>query len=157
MLLQRNQLGSQKEELARREAELRAAQQALEAKPLSVDYPVPEWLTNSSGTLNVAVVGTSGVGKSLLINKMRRLKPGAQGWAPTGVKETTLRPTAYCFPGIDRVRLWDLPGAGTPGFPKESYLQTMGLRSFDSVLIVTANRFTSTDVMLREARQGFKP
>ena len=34
------------------------------------------------------------VGKSLLINKMRRLKPGAAEWAPTGVKETTLRPGA---------------------------------------------------------------
>ena len=32
------------------------------------------------------------VGKSLLINKMRRLKPGAAEWAPTGVKETTLSP-----------------------------------------------------------------
>eukprot|EP00435_Cladocopium_sp_Y103_P073455 s37_g43.t1 len=76
--------------------------EALEAKPekpaMDRDYPV---------------------GKSLLINKMRRLKPGAAEWAPTGVKETTLRPMMYTFPGIDKVRLWDLPGAGTPGFPKE--------------------------------------
>ena len=59
---------------------------------------------------NVAVVGNSGargtasrmrscrgwppaaqVGKSLLINKMRRIRPGVPDWAPTGVRETTLR------------------------------------------------------------------
>ncbi|CAK9006911.1 unnamed protein product [Durusdinium trenchii] len=152
---QRDSLGAQKEELAQREAELKAQQEALEAKPVNRDYPIPSWLTNSAGTLNVAVVGNSGVGKSLLINKMRRLKPGSATWAPTGVKETTLRPTLYTFPGIDRVRLWDLPGAGTPGFPKDSYLRDMGLRYFDSVLIVTANRFTSTEVILREELEKY--
>lgn len=155
---QRDSLGVQKEELARREAELKAQLEALEVKPekpMDRDYPVPSWLTNSEGTMNVAVVGNSGVGKSLLINKMRRLKPGAAEWAPTGVKETTLRPMMYTFPGIDKVRLWDLPGAGTPGFPKENYLRDMGLRHFDSVLIVTANRFTSTEVMLREELERY--
>ena len=76
---------------------------------------------------NVAVVGNSGagltallqrlvrsswqyrgrralkVGKSLLINKMRRVRPGEPDWAPTGVKETTLRSR----PSL-RVLLWVL-------------------------------------------------
>lgn len=153
---QRDSIGAQKQELAQRESELKAQQEALEAKPLERDYPVPSWLTNTAGTMNVAVVGNSGVGKSLLINKMRRLKPGAAEWAPTGVRETTLRPMVYTFPGIEKVRLWDLPGAGTPGFPKEAYLRDMGLRYFDSVLIVTANRFTSTEVMLKEELEKYK-
>ncbi|CAJ1443359.1 unnamed protein product, partial [Effrenium voratum] len=145
---QKDSLGTQREELAKKESELKAQQAALQ--PLPRDYPVPEWLVRNSAALNVAVVGNSGVGKSLLINKMRRLKPGSHGWAPTGVRETTMCPVPYSFPGIAKVVLWDLPGAGTPGFPKGTYLRDMGLRYFDSVLIVTAGRFTSTEMMLKE-------
>eukprot|EP00931_Biecheleriopsis_adriatica_P117305 TRINITY_DN92838_c0_g1_i1.p1 TRINITY_DN92838_c0_g1~~TRINITY_DN92838_c0_g1_i1.p1 ORF type:complete len:468 (-),score=107.08 TRINITY_DN92838_c0_g1_i1:81-1484(-) len=155
---QRDSLGTQREELVRREAEIKEQEQALEAErkarvereEAQRNYPMPAWLEKScQGTMNVAVVGNSGVGKSLLINKLRRLKPGAMQWAPTGVQETTLNPTKYTFPGIDRVRLWDLPGAGTPGFPQETYIRDMGLRYFDSVLIVTAGRFTTMEVLLR--------
>lgn len=156
MLAQRDSLGVQREELARREAELKVQQLELEKQrwqasdDISGSHPIPSWLErNSDGTMNVAVVGNSGVGKSLLINKMRRIRPGVPDWAPTGVRETTLRPTAYAFPQLEKVRLWDLPGAGTPGFPKDSYIRDMGLRYFDSVLIVTAGRFTSIDEALR--------
>ncbi|CAE7558912.1 IRGC [Symbiodinium pilosum] len=156
MLAQQDSLGAQREELARREAELKVQQLELEKQrrqsscDISGSYPIPPWLArNSDGTMNVAVVGNSGVGKSLLINKMRRIRPGTAEWAPTGVKETTLRPMAYAFPQLEKVRLWDLPGAGTPGFPKDSYIRDMGLRYFDSVLIVTAGRFTSIDEVLR--------
>eukprot|EP00930_Biecheleria_cincta_P028216 TRINITY_DN19686_c0_g1_i1.p1 TRINITY_DN19686_c0_g1~~TRINITY_DN19686_c0_g1_i1.p1 ORF type:complete len:463 (+),score=86.36 TRINITY_DN19686_c0_g1_i1:1-1389(+) len=159
---QRDDIGAEREELARREQELREQERALQAEherrrnleESMKNYPVPVWLgDHQDGVMNVAVVGNSGVGKSLLINKLRRLKPGASKWAPTGVKETTMSPTMYTFPGIQRVRLWDLPGAGTVEFPHESYIRDMGLRHFDSVLIVTAGRFTSIEVMLREELQ----
>eukprot|EP00440_Ansanella_granifera_P067868 gb/GFBE01073624.1/.p1 GENE.gb/GFBE01073624.1/~~gb/GFBE01073624.1/.p1 ORF type:complete len:463 (+),score=94.09 gb/GFBE01073624.1/:1-1389(+) len=162
---QRDALGSQREELIKREAEIKEQERFLEAERKRAaeaeearrNYPMPAWLERGcDGTMNVAVVGNSGVGKSLLINKLRRLKPGASHWAPTGVKETTLSPTMYSFPGIERVRLWDLPGAGTSEFPQETYIREMGLRYFDSVLIVTAGRFTTTEVLLRSELENYK-
>ena len=71
------------------------------------------------GCINIAVVGNSGVGKSLLINRrvspsclavceaslvklvecsclfdrLRRMRPQAEGWAAVGVNETTREPT----------------------------------------------------------------
>lgn len=150
-------LGEAREELARREAELRAREAELEeererqrrCEEARRDYPQPKWLENIEGTVNIGVVGNAGVGKSLLINKLRRIRPQAQGWAPVGVNETTRVPTMYPFPGQPEVRLWDLPGSGTALVPSETYIQDMGLRYFDKVLIVTAGRFTSTEVKLR--------
>jgi len=100
--------------------------------------------------VNVAVVGNSGVGKSLLINKLRRVKPGSREWAAVGVSETTMEPRMHAFPGNASIRIWDLPGAGTADFPQEAYIRNMGLRYFDSVLIVTAGRFTTMETRLRE-------
>jgi len=123
-----------------------------------LSYRKPDWLADIQGTINVAVVGNSGVGKSLLINTLRRVKPGSQHWAPVGVNETTLCPTAYNFPGSMHTRLWDLPGAGTPDFPESTYIQNMGLRYFDSVLIVTAGSFTTMEVSLQlELQQHLVP
>ena len=45
--------------------------------------------------MNLAVVGNSGVGKSLLINRLRRLRPQAEGWAAVGVNETTREPSMF--------------------------------------------------------------
>lgn len=157
----REAMGEAREELARRESELRAREAAVEAEreeqrqreEARRNYPQPEWLESVDGAMNVAITGNAGVGKSLLINKIRRVKPGAEEWAPVGVNETTLRPTAYKFPSEPRVRLWDLPGAGTERFPSETYIQDMGLRYFDKVLIVTAGRFTSTEMRLKEELQ----
>jgi len=154
---ERESLGEQREELTRREAELRSREDALEAERQAQqrreeerrNYPQPAWLENIEGTMNIGVVGNAGVGKSLLINKLRRLRPGAHGWAPVGVNETTREPTMYPFPGQPDVRLWDLPGAGTAAVPSETYVQDMGLRYFDKLLICTAGRFTSTEVELR--------
>lgn len=116
-------------------------------------YPQPSWLENLEGTMNIGVVGNAGVGKSLLINKLRRLPAHARGWAPVGVNETTREPTMYTFPDQPKVRLWDLPGAGTAAVPSSTYVQDMGLRYFDKVLIVTAGRFTLTEIALRAELQ----
>lgn len=110
--------------------------------------PRPSWLTEIEGVVNIAVTGQSGVGKSSLINAIRRSKPGSHGWAPVGVTETTMEPTMYVFPTEQRIRLWDLPGAGTVDFPLATYMDMMGLRYFDYVLLVTSGRFTSTELSL---------
>jgi len=151
-------LGGEKEDILRREAEVRrreiALAEELEQQRLRDDarrnYPPPCWLERIEGTINIGVVGHSGVGKSLLINKLRGLKPGSEGWAPVGINETTFQVAMYAFPNERRARLWDFPGAGTEAFPLETYIAKMGLRYFDRVVIVTAGRFTQTEVQLRE-------
>lgn len=152
----RSRIEQRNEDLNKREADVEALEQQLrdeekrrkEIEEEAGNYPQPEWLKNCEGSLNVAVTGNSGVGKSLLINKLRKLSPGECSWAPTGVKETTMEPTMYIFPGRERFRLWDLPGADTANFPRETYIRNMGLRYFDSVLIVTATRFTMMELGL---------
>ncbi|CAE8726526.1 unnamed protein product [Polarella glacialis] len=144
-------------EVERREADLQKREAELEAeeaeqrrlKDARENYPQPDWLEEVDDYMNVAVVGNSGVGKSLLINKLRKLRPHAEGWAPVGVNETTMRPQMYPFPNQHSVRLWDLPGAGTTAVPAATYLQDMGLRYFDRVIVVTAGRFTEMEVALR--------
>jgi len=153
----RASLEGQREALASREEEFREAERKLEAEreeqsrleKARKDYPCPEWLKKSEGTMNVGVVGNAGVGKSLLINRLRGVPPGAVGWAPVGVNETTLSVSMYAFPNERRVRLWDFPGVGTPMFPLGTYIARMGLRYLDSVIIVTAGRFTQTEIALK--------
>jgi len=154
---ERERLGAEKEEIrakqaeiARREAELEAEKerQRLQEEARR-NYPQPAWLDKVDGCINIAVVGNSGVGKSLLINRLRKLRPQAEGWAAVGVNETTRVPTMYPYPNQPDVRLWDLPGAGTAAVPAETYLQDMGLRYFDRVVVVTAGRFTEMEVALR--------
>lgn len=155
---ERDGLGEARGELERREADIRARECKLEAErklkqereEARRSYPQPAWLDNIEGVMNVGVVGNAGVGKSLLINKLRRIRPQGHGWAPVGVCETTREPTKYPFPGQPQVCLWDLPGSGTAAIPSETYVQDMGLRYFDKVLICTAGRFTETEIKLRK-------
>jgi small GTP-binding protein len=155
---EQNNFNANEEALTIREMELKECERCFEVEQEKqrqleeawANYPVPFWLQHCDGTINVAVVGNSGAGKSLLINKLRKLKPGSEHWAPVGVKETTFAAAMYVYPGFPRVRLWDLPGAGTTNFPQESYIRDTGLRYFDSVLILAAGRFTTTETLLRE-------
>eukprot|EP00747_Dinoflagellata_sp_TGD_P225363 gnl/TRDRNA2_/TRDRNA2_98918_c0_seq1.p1 gnl/TRDRNA2_/TRDRNA2_98918_c0~~gnl/TRDRNA2_/TRDRNA2_98918_c0_seq1.p1 ORF type:complete len:171 (+),score=23.20 gnl/TRDRNA2_/TRDRNA2_98918_c0_seq1:42-515(+) len=71
-------------------------------------------------------------------------------WAPVGVDETTMEPTRYMFPGEPCAIFWDLPGAGTSKWPLDTYSRRVGLRHFDVVLIVCANRFTKVDIVLMD-------
>eukprot|EP00472_Partenskyella_glossopodia_P004484 CAMPEP_0197518870 /NCGR_PEP_ID=MMETSP1318-20131121/4120_1 /TAXON_ID=552666 /ORGANISM="Partenskyella glossopodia, Strain RCC365" /LENGTH=581 /DNA_ID=CAMNT_0043069533 /DNA_START=39 /DNA_END=1784 /DNA_ORIENTATION=+ len=116
-------------------------------------YPLPQWLVEAGykATGNVAVTGNSGTGKSSLNNALRGLKPKDGNAAAVGVKETTIDPHGYDFePAGDDMRLWDLPGAGTPKFPLESYMRNMGIKYFDEVIIASAARFTETDLELMD-------
>jgi len=136
-----------------------------------LNYPVPEWLTtyvtdveNLRGEkefVNIGIVGGSGVGKSRFINSVRGFPTRASApspaiWAEVGETETTIIPRPFKFTSAaitgDRptVNLFDLPGVGTPRFPAEDYFKTVGLRHFDAVFIMSANRFTENDLMLRD-------
>jgi len=47
-------------------------------------------------------------------------------------------------------KIWDLPGAGTPRFPQGTYVKDMGLRYFDMVVLITAERFTEAERLLKD-------
>ncbi|CAE7839817.1 Iigp1 [Symbiodinium sp. CCMP2592] len=125
------------------------------------EYPRPDWL-QWKHQLNWAVIGRSGTGKSTFINSFRGLKPKDPEAAKVDVKECTKEPTPYTFPAeelkkiecvalrekLASVNLWDLPGAGTPNHPRETYIKDKGLRYFDGVVIMTEGRFTEIDLML---------
>jgi len=161
--LERQKLGAQHSELARREEEVRKQELRLEAERKEQqdreealrNYPPPPWLKDGvQGTMNIGVVGNSGVGKSLFVNRLRGVLPGTEGWAPVGVRETTRKISMYAFPNERRVRIWDFPGAGTPEFPFATYISNMGLRYLDCVAIVTAGRFTETELALQTELEG---
>jgi predicted GTPase len=55
-----------------------------------------------------------------------------------------------------KASLWDLPGAGTEKFPAETYVKNMGMRYYDIVLLVTAERFTEGDVKVKKELDHWK-
>uniref|UniRef100_A0A7S2TRG9 IRG-type G domain-containing protein n=1 Tax=Lotharella oceanica TaxID=641309 RepID=A0A7S2TRG9_9EUKA len=127
-------------------------------------YPMPQWLKEAGykGTANMAISGCSGTGKSSFMNAMRGIEAGDEGAAAVGNIETTMIATPYTFTdaacalmsegqscsGASHFRLWDLPGAGTPKFPLNSYLRVMGIKYFDLVTVIAAGRYTETDLTL---------
>ncbi|KAJ8287658.1 hypothetical protein COCON_G00003170 [Conger conger] len=102
-----------------------------------------------SSTLDIAVTGESGSGKSTFINAFRGIAddddPRA---AKTGVTETTQEIIAYDHPTAPTVRLWDLPGIGTPTFQPQRYLEDVGLTKYDFFIIVASERFRECHVTL---------
>jgi GTP-binding protein EngB required for normal cell division len=93
-----------------------------------------------NATVNIAISGQSGAGKSSLINAIVGRKV-----ADVGITETTLHIKKYTSNGI---HFSDLPGCGTEKFPVDKYLEKCNLESFDAVIIVIANRFYQNDLWL---------
>ena len=100
--------------------------------------------------LDVAVIGSSGVGKSSFINAIRRLTADDEGGAAVGVTETTVDIRSYQHPCNQLLKFWDLPGVGTDRFPRETYLFKIGVDRFDFFLLITSDRFTQDDTWLGE-------
>mmetsp|Transcript_117129 Transcript_117129/g.213144 ORF Transcript_117129/g.213144 Transcript_117129/m.213144 type:complete len:293 (-) Transcript_117129:416-1294(-) len=152
------------QELQKREAALRAQEheslrkrqkierEAAEAKEKEEQArkQIPAFLNGHLHKVNAAVIGNTGAGKSLFVNVVRGVGRKDAAWAPVGVTETTMEPTPYQFPGEAQALLWDIPGTGTAAFPREKYIRTFGLRHFDIVIIISAGRFTETELLLLE-------
>lgn len=102
-------------------------------------------------TLNIAVTGMTGTGKSTFVNALRGLGSDDPGAAPTGVTETTMTNSMYPHPTMINVRIWDLPGIGSPKFKAKKYLREVKLDTFDFFIILTADRFKENDIMLAKA------
>uniref|UniRef100_A0A8C4ZNB9 IRG-type G domain-containing protein n=1 Tax=Gadus morhua TaxID=8049 RepID=A0A8C4ZNB9_GADMO len=101
-------------------------------------------------SLNIAVTGESGVGKSTFVNAFRGIDNRDEGAAPTGVVETTMKPEPYPHPRHPNVTLWDLPGVGTTKFPADQYLKYVEFEKFDFFIIVSADRLSENDAKLAQ-------
>ncbi|XP_065116871.1 interferon-gamma-inducible GTPase 10-like [Paramisgurnus dabryanus] len=107
-------------------------------------------------TLNIAVTGMTGAGKSSFVNSLRGLRSDHSDAAPTGTVETTLKPTMYLHPTMPNVKIWDLPGNGSPKFKAKKYLKDVKLSTYDFFLIVSSERFKENDIKLAKAIQENK-
>jgi Interferon-inducible GTPase (IIGP) len=90
--------------------------------------------------LHFAVCGSSGSGKSSLVNAFRGLKNSSSHAARTGVVETTMAITRYPDPHKElpfkRFVWFDCPGAGTLEVPGWQYFNQQGLFIFDIIVLV---------------------
>ncbi|XP_053088262.1 interferon-inducible GTPase 5-like [Pangasianodon hypophthalmus] len=106
--------------------------------------------------LNIAVTGESGSGKSTFINAFRGLGDEDEDSAETGVVETTTVPTAYPYPKFPNVKLWDLPGIGTPRFKADEYLKQVQFERYDFFIIIASDRFRECHTNLAAEIQKMK-
>ncbi|XP_035262253.1 interferon-inducible GTPase 5-like [Anguilla rostrata] len=106
--------------------------------------------------LNIAITGESGSGKSTFVNAFRGLGDEEEGSAKTGVTETTMEPTVYPHPKYPQVKVWDLPGIGTPNFKADEYLQKVQFQRYDFFIIIASERFKVSNVQLATEIQRTK-
>lgn len=99
-------------------------------------------------SLNIAVTGSTGSGKSSFINALRGVRDDDDDAAPTGVTETTMEVTMYEHPGMQNVKIWDLPGIGSPNFKAKKYLKDVKFNTYDFFIILSSERFRDNDIML---------
>lgn len=104
-------------------------------------------------TVRLGIIGESGSGKSSLINAIV-----GRYVAPVGALiETTQEPQEV---PVDGLTLVDLPGCGTPNWPRETYIQRLKLlNNYDGFILVTAHRLKECDALLYQelARKAGKP
>lgn len=91
--------------------------------------------------------GTSGSGKSSLINAFRGVRPRDASAPRVGVTETTLEVTRYPDPRSEypysRFVWYDLPGAGTVAVSNGQYFETQELFAYNCIIIMYGERFTN--------------
>nr|XP_055076418.1 interferon-inducible GTPase 5-like [Misgurnus anguillicaudatus] len=98
--------------------------------------------------LNIAVTGESGSGKSTFVNAFRGLGDEDEGSAKTGPVETTMKQEVYHHPKYDNVKVWDLPGIGTPNFKADEYLKDVQFERYDFFIIIASDRFKECHAQL---------
>ncbi|XP_051729792.1 interferon-inducible GTPase 5-like [Ctenopharyngodon idella] len=98
--------------------------------------------------LNIGVTGESGSGKSSFVNAFRGLGDEEEGSAETGPVETTIKPQVYLHPKYKNVKVWDLPGIGTPNFKADEYLDLVEFERYDFFIIIALDRFRECHTQL---------
>lgn len=98
--------------------------------------------------LNIGVTGESGSGKSTFVNAFRGLGDEDEGSAETGPVETTMESKDYLHPKYKNVKVWDLPGIGTPNFKADEYLKLVQFERYDFFIIIASDRFRECHTQL---------
>ncbi|XP_066575401.1 interferon-inducible GTPase 5-like [Amia ocellicauda] len=106
--------------------------------------------------LNIAITGESGSGKSTFVNAFRGIGDDDVASAPTGVVETTMKPTPYPHPCYPNIKVWDLPGIGTPNFKANEYLEQVSFERYDFFIIIASEWFKTSNVQLAIGIQEMK-
>eukprot|EP00091_Calanus_sinicus_P007338 TRINITY_DN18346_c0_g1_i1.p1 TRINITY_DN18346_c0_g1~~TRINITY_DN18346_c0_g1_i1.p1 ORF type:complete len:167 (-),score=45.83 TRINITY_DN18346_c0_g1_i1:2-469(-) len=102
-----------------------------------------------NATVNIAVVGRSGSGKSTWVNMFRGITDKKDPlYAETSRRSTecTTHVSSYAFKDNKNLKLWDIPGAGTARFPVESYTKDTNMKLYDAFVFLTKSRFMDIDV-----------
>ncbi|WAR29385.1 IIGP5-like protein [Mya arenaria] len=89
-----------------------------------VDNDLSSW---KNVQIEIAIAGESGSGKSSFINAVLGLTADDEGAAAVGCTETTMEVTKYVHPETQNIAFYDLPGIGTPKFPKDNYIELVNL------------------------------
>lgn len=124
--------------------------------PNYISQKAKEW---KEVQIHIAVLGETYVGKSTFINQLRGVEEWDNKFAPVGLGDTTLEPTAYENPYNKNMVFWDLPGVGTLKYSKdESYFRTINIERYDFFILMSDQCFSENDAWLaREIRKRGKP
>lgn len=87
------------------------------------------------------IIGRSGTGKSSLINAIVGEEVSAVGETETTMEIS--KPIEH-----NGLIFYDLPGSSTINFPLDTYVEKMGVKNFDCVILVTSDRFYEDDLKL---------
>ena len=96
---------------------------------------------NEMTRINLAVVGRTSVGMSSLANLLRNVHPEDPTAATIGFEGCARIPAPYAWSLLGQnfeLFLWDCPGSETDDWGV-NYVQQIGLRYFDAVLVVVDN------------------
>ncbi|KAG1846240.1 interferon-inducible GTPase-domain-containing protein [Suillus subalutaceus] len=115
----------------------------------------------SPGFFHLAVVGTSGCGKSSFINAVHGLSNNHDSddsiVARTEIVECTNKATRYPDPRPNSRIIWyDIPSAGTPNMPDWQYFNNLGLYIFDCIIVLFDNRFSESNLTILRTCEQFK-
>ncbi|XP_052786619.1 T-cell-specific guanine nucleotide triphosphate-binding protein 2-like isoform X2 [Mya arenaria] len=108
-----------------------------------VDNDLSSW---KNVQIEIAIAGESGSGKSSFINAVLGLTADDEGAAAVGCTETTMEVTKYVHPETQNIAFYDLPGIGTPKFPKDNYIELVNLDKYDFFLLLSQQRFKENDM-----------
>ncbi|XP_073787773.1 uncharacterized protein si:dkey-79i2.4 [Danio rerio] len=119
---------------------------------------ISNYFKETSLVLNIGVTGESGSGKSTFVNAFRGLGDEDEGSAKTSSVVTTAEPEVYFHPKYENVKLWDLPGIGTPNFKADKYLELVEFERYDFFIIIASDRFRECHTQLAKGimRMGKK-
>nr|XP_033819424.1 interferon-inducible GTPase 5-like [Geotrypetes seraphini]XP_033819425.1 interferon-inducible GTPase 5-like [Geotrypetes seraphini]XP_033819426.1 interferon-inducible GTPase 5-like [Geotrypetes seraphini] len=106
--------------------------------------------------LDIAITGESGAGKSSFVNALLGLKDDDPGAAEVGVVECTRVPQEYIHSKYSNVKIWDLPGIGTPMFKAVDYLERVNFHIYDFFILLASERFKENHIKLAKdiGKQG---